>query len=360
LAPAHLQLSCTSHRREPEVAALETPDPEMVAYALRFPAELEAAQVTAWLHSLSGLLPGMVGRLFGAPAVVIELEASAEHGFHYQLRVPRGRADYVTGQLRAAVPGIRVEPVKEADKDSPTDAAADMDAFLAAFKEETVGSSPTWTVVAELGMRELTRSLRVEPVPLAGSVLASLMGFALHASEAVLMQWIIRPAVPERPPAATTPRPVHAGMFSLSSPRVAEKDALADQRAKLSAANFLAVLRIGVRAGGDARAKQLLGQVRAALKATGTTANGLYVRTALQSRLRTALDTAKSPLLFSMQLTAAELTGLLAWPIGSPNVAVAASPKPTAATERGDSGQGTGDLPCFLPWRGTAARAGTS
>lgn len=290
--------------------ATDTTEPETSSYALRFPSDLSADQVGAWLHSLAGLLPGGLGRLRGAPTVVLEVRASAEQGFQYRLVVPRSRADYVVGQLRAQVPGVRVTPEQEPNKDSHNDAD----------KTTMIASTPTWTKVVELGMRKLDRTLRVEAVPMSGSLLASLQGFALHRGEVLLMQWIIRPAVPEAPPPQQAARPVRVGMLSVS-PHVPVKDALVDRRAKLAAVNFLAVLRIGVVAGSEARAAQLLGSVKAAFKSTSTTANGLYIRTALQSRLRAALDTAKVPLFFPMQLTAGELTGLLAWPVGSPNVA---------------------------------------
>lgn len=288
--------------RQPSVVPVSARDPQrdaLSSYTLRFPSDIEAGQVTAWLHTLSGLLPGQIGRLFGAPMIVLEVRASSEHGFRYRLRAPRGRADYITGQLRTALPGIRVE----------LDTAAARQA------------NRLWTQAAELGMRRLNRTLRVEPEPLVGSVLASLQGFALKSGEVILMQWIIRPAVPERPPEQQTARPVRMGSFLSVSPTVPQKDVVADQRAKLSSVNFLAVLRVGVYAGSDTRAAQLLGSIRSALKATSTTANGLYVRTALQGRVRAAIDGAKVPMLFPMQLTAEELTGLLAWPIGAPHVA---------------------------------------
>jgi hypothetical protein len=231
----------------------------------------------------------------------LELRSSAEHGFQYRLIAPRTCADYVVGHLRAQLPGVRVTPEQDAL------------GVIAAT------SSP-WTRVVELGTRQLDRSLRAEAAPLVSMLLASLQGFALHRGETILMQWIIRPAVPEAPPPQQAARPVRIGLLSVS-PHVPVKDALADRRAKLSSVNFLAVLRIGVKASSEVRADQLLGQVRAALKSTGTAANGLYVRTASQSHLRRALDSARVPVMFHMQLTAAELTGLLAWPIGSPSVA---------------------------------------
>jgi hypothetical protein len=303
------------------------PAPEVLSYSLQFPKDLDADQVMAWLHALSGLLPGTIGRLFGSPTVVLELRATADHGFQYRLSVPRTRADYVVGQLRAQLPGVRVTPEPNVTKDVPKNTAkVSTNAFVNAFNDAETGkngiavSSPTWTKVAEFGMRRLNRTLRVDAVPLVGSLLASLQGFALHHGEVIVLQWIIRPAVPEAPPQQQAPRPVRVGFLSVS-PHVPVKDAVADQRAKLSGVNFLAVLRVGVHAGGDARAAQLLSQVRAALRSTSTTANGLYVRVALQSRVRVSLDTARVPFTFPMQLTVAELAGLLAWPIGSPHVA---------------------------------------
>jgi hypothetical protein len=307
------------------MATEDRAEPEIVSYTLRFPSELDVDQVTAWLHSLSGLLPGPIGRLWGAPSVVLELRASAEHGFQYRLRVPRSHAEYVVGQLRAQLPGVRVTPEKDIAKDtSKNTAMLYKNAFEGVFNESAnmriSAPASSWTKVIELGMRKLDRSLRIESVPLVGSVLASMQGFALHRGEVVLVQWIVRPAVPETPPAQQAARPVRAGLLSVS-PHVPVRDAVADKRAKLSSVNFLAVLRVGVKAGSQAQAEQLLGHVRAALRSTSTTANGLYIRTALQSRLRNAIDTARVPFTFPMQLTAAELTGLLAWPIGSPNVA---------------------------------------
>jgi hypothetical protein len=281
------------------MATAAASEPSVLSYTLRFPSELEAEHVMAWLHSLSGLLPGGLGRLGGAPPVVLEVRASAEQGFAYWLSVPGSRAEYVVGQLRTALPGVRV---------APDDRAKD-------------ASGQPWTRVVELGMRKLDRSLRVEPVSLVGSMLASLQGFALHRSEMVLVQWIIRPAVPERLPEQQAARPALTGSIYSVLPHVPLKDAVADQRAKLSAVNFLGVLRIGVRTRSEARAGQLLSGIRAALMSTRAGGNGLYVRPGLQRRLRSALDDGRAPFLFPMQLTAPELAGLLAWPIGSPHVA---------------------------------------
>jgi hypothetical protein len=242
--------------------AAEPAAPGSLSYTLRFPSDVNVEQVQTWLHALSGLLPGRLGRLWGSPTVALELWASAEHGFRYRLIVPRTSAGFVVGQLRTAVPGMRVTPSEE-------------------------WAAHSWTRMAELGMRKAQRSLRVEPVALAGSLLASVQGFALRRHEAVVMQWIIRPAVPQRPPAQPVgTRPLRLGAYLTLSPEVVAKDAVADERSKLQAVNFLGVLRVGAQAGDDRRAGQLLAGVRAALGSVRTADNALYARTVPQGRLR--------------------------------------------------------------------------
>lgn len=280
------------------MAKSERSEPDtLLSYSLVFPSELDSDQVVAWLQSLSGLLPGGMGRLWGAPSVVLELWATADHGFRYRLTVPQVQAAYVVGQLRAAVPGMRVTPTEDTNEQA-------------------------WTRVVELGMRSPRRTLRVrEPGALAASLLASLQGFGLGRHEALLLQLVVRPAVPERPPAQQASRPVQFGALVTVSSNVEIKDATRDQRAKLEAGNYLCALRVGVQAGTDARAERLLAGVRAAFSSVRTADNSLYARAVPRSMTRKALTSGKVPFLFSVQLTATELVALMAWPIGSPHVA---------------------------------------
>ena len=224
--------------------------PDFLSYSLRFPAELDVRQVTAWLQALSGLLPGAFGR-GGAPIVAVELWATAQYGFRYRLVVPPTHAGYVVRQLRTALPGVHVTP------DEATEA-------------------PSWTVVVELGMRRGDRGLRVEPVALAASVLASLQGHGLRQREVLLLQWIFRPAVPVRPPRVK--RSLRLGPYAALQSPGAPKDVIADQRTKLESVNFLGVVRIGVQADDAARAKHLLAGVRTAFRSAGTASNSLYER----------------------------------------------------------------------------------
>lgn len=265
----------------------------MSSYSLTFPPELDTEQVVAWLHTLGGLLPGRVGRLYGVPVVVLEVSATAAHGLRYQLYVPSIRADYIIGQLRVALPGVHAVSV-------------------------SADTSVGWNRVIEFGMRRLARTLHVEPAVLAASLLASLRGFGLRTGETIALQWVIRPATPERPP-SLPPRTSRNRRSWLAPPPA--RDAVEDRRTKLTSVNFLGVLRVAVAARSDARVRQLLGDVRTALLGVRGPGNALIVRRRWQVRVQRDFASQRVPLFFSMQLTAQELAGLLAWPIGAPHVA---------------------------------------
>lgn len=80
---------------------------EAVGVQLTFPRTVKADQVLAAARSLAGLLPPW-WRLDPAPSVTLEVRAAAE-GIRHVLTMPTSRAEYVTGSLRAAIPGLRVD-----------------------------------------------------------------------------------------------------------------------------------------------------------------------------------------------------------------------------------------------------------
>lgn len=80
---------------------------------LTFPRTVKADQTIAAARSLSGLLPPW-WRFTLAPSVTLEVRATAE-GVRHVLTLPASRAEYVTGSLRAAIPGLRVD-----DESAPT------------------------------------------------------------------------------------------------------------------------------------------------------------------------------------------------------------------------------------------------
>jgi len=82
------------------------------SFLLTFPRELRDEQVMAALRALHGLLPPAWRWLVRIPAVVIEALGTAE-GIAHQISVTAADAEYVLGQLGAALPGLRVNEIAE-------------------------------------------------------------------------------------------------------------------------------------------------------------------------------------------------------------------------------------------------------
>jgi len=145
-------------------ALLPTPEGEAVTVRLTFPRTVTADQALAAARSLAGLRPPW-WRLDPAPSVTLEVRATAE-GVQHVLTIPAGRAEYVTGSLRAAIPGLRVD-------DEPASPAASL------------------TLAREL---QATRDGELRTDTTASSnagILASLQ--PLDADERALIQYVIAP-----------------------------------------------------------------------------------------------------------------------------------------------------------------------
>jgi hypothetical protein len=248
-------------------------------FELAFPVDLNHKQVLAWVHTLSGLLTSGPGRMFGVRYVVLELWAT-DQGLRYRLAAPSVYADYLANQLRTHLPGIRVTPVR----DEP---AVD------------------WTVAVELGTRRYNQTLSV---PDAASVSTSLLAGLrdIQKGESCLLQWVVTPALHERPPAAQSrSRGGGSGLFgkqALALPQPAA-DRILDQREKLTGANFQAVLRVGVRAATEPRAQHLLRSVRTVLSSTRSMDNSFQQRPMLGSVAKRHLANRNAPLLYPAQLS---------------------------------------------------------
>lgn len=79
------------------------------SYRLTFPRDLAPEAIVAALRGVHGLLPPAWQRLFRVPTVVVEAVGTAE-GIAHRISVAAGDAERVLGQLRAALPGVRIEP----------------------------------------------------------------------------------------------------------------------------------------------------------------------------------------------------------------------------------------------------------
>lgn len=181
---------------------------EVVTVGLTFPRTVSADQVVAAARSLAGLLPPWWRRPFESPSVNLEVRATAE-GIAHLLTLPAGRVEYVTGALRAAVPGLRVD-------DGP---AAEL---------------PNLTLARELHVSG-SGELRTDTTDSANAgILASLQ--PLGATERAVLQYVITPtarsplagmldrllAGGELPDPPTEPQfalAVRAGVAATSAPR---------------------------------------------------------------------------------------------------------------------------------------------
>lgn len=182
-------------------------------YRLNFPSDLDADQVATWLRACSGTLTTGPRRLLDVSSMVFEVEAG-ELGISYRLVVPDETADFLTGQLRALVPGSSATPAGADDR------------------------ANQWTAAVELGQTNPRRSLgTVNAEATSASLLASFHG--LGRGEALLLQWVVSPALRQRPPQ-------QAGELVLPGRRFAsrpDRDRINDLRAKLSEPNFAAASR---------------------------------------------------------------------------------------------------------------------
>lgn len=249
------------------------------AYKLVFPTELPGDAVTAWVRAISGSMKAYRVNPSGTPSIVFETWATSS-GISHRLRVPWQHADFIVGQLRSLVPGIRVTP------------------------DETP-EFPEWKAMAEVGVKGSGRGLRIyNQADTAASLLAAIQG--VQGEEKVMAQWVVSPMVPHHPPVRTPGD--HAG-----------NDVVTDVRKKLEEPNLQAVLRVAATAGTKKHAEHLVHRVHSALAATRGPGVRFNKRTVWKVQNR--IDLGTTPIFYPAQLSAPELATLIAWPIGNPFIA---------------------------------------
>jgi hypothetical protein len=270
-------------------------DSKRQTYLLRFPSELKTDDVLAWVHAIGGTLKTGPMRFFGVPSIVFEVESSGA-GIVHRLHVPSAEADYVISQLWTLVPGIRIKP-----EQSP--------------------ETKQWDKVIELGHSAPSRTLRINDVEkFSTTILGTLR--AMGHNEAVAIQIVVSPAVPEKPPPSNTSVASHeTTVSSILHGHEAGKDEIADRRAKLSEPNMLAVIRIASRAQTAPRALHLVMRAYRALASARSPHTRFKLRKHLtRGMLLNRMLTASAPIVYPTQLTATELSALIAWPIQKPNI----------------------------------------
>lgn len=269
------------------------------SFRLAFPSDLATDQVLTWLTALSGTLRGGPGRLLGAsvPSMVFEVHAD-EREISHRLTVPAAHVGYVVPQLRSLVPGITVTP------------------------DDQEAAGDDWTRAVELKQTNPARSLHIpDSEALSTSVLTTMQG--LKQREALMLQWVVAPAVQERLPRQAGE--VKSSDFSITRALLgntrADRDEITERRAKLSHPNFLGVLRVAAKAGNPDQADRLIGRVRTSLASVRTPSNRFTKRLVSSARVIERVKHASGVAVFPIQLAAPELAALLAWPLGEPHVA---------------------------------------
>jgi hypothetical protein len=228
----------------------------------------------------------------GSPIVV---EAVGSPGaVEHRLALPVSRAESVTDQLQAAVPGLAVE-------------ALDMRPAL-----DVTRAVELWTTTKR-------RPLRSDDM--AGVSRAMLTALAhLRRGERLCLQWVLG-----RPLAAMAV-PNHLGSFTSESwlgalllapfapPQAADGELRNALRAKQAEPGWQAVGRVAVKAKSVSRERQLIRQVVGALRSAEAPGVSLRVRSLSASR---AIGASVPRWLWRLRLNASELATISAWPVGS-------------------------------------------
>jgi hypothetical protein len=255
--------------------------PELVWYRLRWPREVEAEQVTQVCRLLATAA--------GEPVI---LEVGGRPGqVEHRLALPIVRAGSTVDQLRAAIPGLAIETLKE----------------------RTVVA----THAVELRLTTRRRSLRIEDVVSSSRALLTALAH-LGRGEYLTLQWVLGRTLP----AMVVPNrlvgidretwlgALLAAPFSPPQPVDAEvRNAL---RAKQGEPGWRAVGRIGVMAKTVGRERQLVRQVVGALGSTGAPGVSFWVRPTRASRVASATVGWRFPL----RLNVHEFASVAALPVG--------------------------------------------
>jgi hypothetical protein len=249
-------------------------DRKRKTYRLDYPKDMTAEQVNAFIRSISGSL--RLRKFSAAPSMATEMWGTEEGLTHY-IKIPNGYEDQVKPQLRGHIRGLSLTLVEEPMR-------------------------RVWAQTAEFGIVNSGHQLFIRDP--AESALTLLNSFEIKEGQTMMVQIVFSPigrkSLPQHDDTQT-------------------RDAVNDQRAKLDDINVAAVIRVGTVAPTKKEARQLLGRIRAVFKSMGDRARFVDRYTTAAGRQR-GIDSAMTPLSFPMQLSARELSALLGWPFGAPQI----------------------------------------
>ncbi len=241
-------------------------------FRLTFPRSVDPAQVTAALRSVQGLLPRFPDRLVVTRSVSFETVATAAGIAHY-LTAPAGKGDLIVGQLRAAIPGLRVVPAVAPDRF--TNLARELVAVgVGALRAEIAADSSAALLAA------------CQP---------------LKPSEGVIVQWSLSPTEP----VPGWLRWLQGGSEAPQSGRQSDEPQLR------------AVCRVGVR---GPNPSALLGRVFGAIHRADVAERQLTRRLLPSAWIASRLARSAAPVLSRSALGADELAAVIGFPMNGPQL----------------------------------------
>lgn len=249
--------------------------------SLRFARDLKAPAIRGFLAALATAK--------GNWRVAFEVHG-ANGRLTHRLRVSDGRAAAVVAQLRAHVPGTRVEVLDELNPAGY--------GFTAAQEFSLVGESGP---------------LADSDPPAVSTALLAALGLT-RRGERLVLQWVLTPYR-----GASLSANVRTDLRRALSPRLP----LPDLKASLAKANEIGVevaLRLGAKADTPERAWALIRHVTAPLGIVRTPATAFQESGRSPGTSQRLYGARPAGLVGGGRLTVSELVGLLAWPLGEPHI----------------------------------------
>jgi hypothetical protein len=269
-------------------------DAARTRFQLRFPKDLVADQVEAFLRAIGGMPMGRHLHT-GESTIVFDLVAEANAVRHF-IRVPEGQSPYVLSQLRALVPRVRITEVQE--------------------------QTPAVDWATELRLTDSGRELRADvPAAVASSLIASSQ--PLTNGEAVVLQWVVAPSITGPVTAEGTAVIAARGLWrQLASGKTKpDPEVLKAAREKVSAPLFRAVGHVGVAARTPERGGHLMWRMIGVLHSLRKPGVSLKERLLPNRTVARRLTNASTPVLsFPCRLNAREMACVIAWPIEGPEI----------------------------------------
>lgn len=274
-----------------------TREASRVTYEATFPRGLDVRAVEAFVRALAGLRQPRWQRLLSGPAVVWEIEADAA-AVRYRLTIEAGSVEYVTAQLRGAIPSVRLTRVDR--------------------------NATRPDLSAELRLSNLGRQLRVEsPHTSAAAFLAALrpLGRGEHLSVQCVISPCGSPAVSEARSGQAQPVDPLSALLSVVRGRGQQAPRTKPERDKQVGPHFACSLRLAVSAPSVDRQRQLLRRLLAAFHVMNGPGVGFRRRhlpsVVVSPWVADARSSLTAPVVY---VNAAELAVLLATPLGDVQV----------------------------------------